>query len=110
MKIHVFATIMALYPFTSTQAIAKEFGMSQNTIKKMAAACHVKKNDDFRSEINRRNGRKATEREVVRRKNRQRRAIEMNNEGCTVTEIARRMRISRYTVYKYLEKVKKIKL
>ena len=47
MKIHVFATIMALYPFTSTQAIAKEFGMSQNTIKKMAAACHVKKNDDF---------------------------------------------------------------
>lgn len=110
MKIHVFATIMALYPFTSTRAIAQEFGLSQSKVKAMAAACHVRKNDDFRSEINRRNGRKATEREVVRRKNRQRRAIEMNNEGCTVTEIARRMRISRYTVYKYLEKVKKIKL
>ena len=110
MKIHVFATIMALYPFTSTRAIAQEFGLSQSKVKAMAAACHVKKNDDFRSEINRRNGRKATEREVVRRKNRQRRAIEMNNEGCSVTEIARRMRISRYTVYKYLEKVKKIKL
>ncbi len=101
---------MALYPFTSTRAIAQEFGLSQSKVKAMAAACHVRKNDDFRSEINRRNGRKATEREVVRRKNRQRRAIEMNNEGCTVTEIARRMRISRYTVYKYLEKVKKIKL
>lgn len=110
MKIHVFATIMALYPFTSTRAIAQEFGLSQSKVKAMAAACHVKKNDDFRSEINRRNGRKATEREVVRRKNRQRRAIEMNNEGSSVTEIARRMRISRYTVYKYLEKVKKIKL
>ena len=110
MKIHVFATIMALYPFTSTQAIAKEFGLSQSKVKAMAAACHVRKNDNFRSEINRRNGRKATEREVVRRKNRQRRAIEMNNEGSSVTEIARGMRISRYTVYKYLEKVKKIKL
>ena len=110
MKIHVFATIMALYPFTSTRAIAQEFGLSQSKVKAMAAACHVKKNDDFRSEINRRNGRKAMERELVRRKNRQRRAIEMNNEGCSVTEIARRMRISRYTVYKYLEKVKKIKL
>jgi transposase len=110
MKIHVFATIMALYPFTSTRAIAQEFGLSQSKVKAMAAACHVKKNDDFRSEINRRNGRKATERKVVRRKNRQRRAIEMNNEGSSVTEIARRMRISRYTVYKYLEKVKKIKL
>ena len=107
MKIHVFATIMALYPFTSTQAIAQEFGLSQSKVKAMAAACHVRKNDNFRSEINRRNGRKATERKVVRRKNRQRRAIEMNNEGCSVTEIARRMRISRYTVYKYLEKVKK---
>lgn len=110
MKIHVFATIMALYPFTSTKAIAQEFGLSQSKVKAMAAACHVRKNDNFRSEINRRNGRKATEREVVRRKNRQRRAIEMNNEGCSVTEIAKRMRISRYTVYKYLEKVKKIKL
>ncbi len=110
MKIHVFATIMALYPFTSTRAIAQEFGLSQSKVKAMAAACHVRKNDNFRSEINRRNGRKATEREVVRRKNRQRRAIEMNNEGCSVTEIAKRMRISRYTVYKYLEKVKKIKL
>ena len=101
---------MALYPFTSTRAIAQEFGLSQSKVKAMAAACHVRKNDNFRSEINRRNGRKATEREVVRRKNRQRRAIEMNNEGCSVTEIAKRMRISRYTVYKYLEKVKKIKL
>jgi transposase len=110
MKIHVFATIMALYPFTSTRAIAQEFGLSQSKVKAMAAACHVRKNDNFRIEINRRNGRKATEREVVRRKNRQRRAIEMNNEGCTVEEIAKRMRISRYTVYKYLEKVKKIKL
>jgi len=107
MKIHVFATIMALYPFTSTRAIAQEFGLSQSKVKAMAAACHVRKNDNFRSEINRRNGRKAMEREVVRRKNRQRRAIEMNNEGCTVEEIAKRMRISRYTVYKYLKKVKK---
>ena len=36
MTIHVFATIMALYPFTKTEEIADEFGLSgrQNAKKK----------------------------------------------------------------------------
>ena len=36
MKMHVFATIMALYPFTKTEDIAKEFGISAARIRLMA--------------------------------------------------------------------------
>ena len=47
MTIHVFATIMALYPFTKTEEIADEFGLSVVKIRKMARACRVSKNAEF---------------------------------------------------------------
>ena len=58
MTIHVFATIMALYPFTKTEEIADEFGLSVVKIRKMARACRVSKNAEFRSEIGRQNAKK----------------------------------------------------
>ena len=42
MTIHVFATIMALYPFTKTEEIADEFGLSVVKIRKMARASESK--------------------------------------------------------------------
>ena len=44
MTIHVFATIMALYPFTKTEEIADEFGLSVVKVRKMARVCRVSKN------------------------------------------------------------------
>ena len=58
MKIHDFATMMALYPMTKTEDIAEEFGISVTKLRRMAKACHVKKSDDYRSEVARRNGQK----------------------------------------------------
>lgn len=44
MTIHVFATIMALYPFTPASEIAMEFGVSKYKVREMAKKCHVRKN------------------------------------------------------------------
>jgi hypothetical protein len=41
---HVFATILALYPFTKTEEIADEFGLSVVKVRKMARVCRVSKN------------------------------------------------------------------
>ena len=46
MTMHVFATIMALYPFTKTEEIAEEFGLPVVKIRKMARS--GKKNCGFR--------------------------------------------------------------
>lgn len=43
MSLHVFATIMALYPFTSSEDISEEFGLSIVKIRRMAKICRVKK-------------------------------------------------------------------
>ena len=56
MTIHVFATILALYPIKPTAEIAEEFGMTEYRINKMAKACRVKKSHEFRSEVNSKNG------------------------------------------------------
>ena len=56
MTIHVFATILALYPFTRTEDIAEEFGMSAMKVRRMAKICRVKKSKEFRREICRQNG------------------------------------------------------
>ena len=58
-NMHVFATIMALYPFTKTEELADEFGLSVVKIRKMARICRVSKNAEFRSEIGRLNSRQA---------------------------------------------------
>ena len=107
MSIHVFATIMALFPFTRTEDIAKEFGISVDKVKHMAKVCRVKKDKSFRSEINRRNGQIYAEKAVMRRKRREKRAIKLWNEGVSMGEIAWRLKLSKATVYKYLLKAKK---
>ena len=107
MKIHVFATILALYPFTKTEDIAKEFGISVYKIRLMAKTCRVQKSDDYRYEVYLQNSRKATERNTVRRKRREQRAVKLWNEGVSMGEIARRLKLSKSTVYKYLLKAKK---
>lgn len=58
MKLHVFATIMALYPITPTEQIAKEFDISVYKLKKMARNCRVSKSHEYRREICRRNAMK----------------------------------------------------
>ena len=107
MKIHVFATILALYPNTRVEDISEEFGMSPDKIRRMARICRVKKAKEFRSEINRLNGRKSIEKVIERRIRRERRAIKLWNEGMSVGDIAKRLRLSKDTVYRYLLNAKK---
>lgn len=52
----LFATIMALYPYMSTDEISKRTGVSERVIKEIAVIFGIRKNKQFRSEINRRNG------------------------------------------------------
>ena len=109
MKMHVFATIMALYPFTKTEDIAKEFGISVAKIRLMARTCRVHKSDDYRYEVYLHNCRKAIEQNTVRRKRREQRALKFWKEGVPMAEIARRLKLSKGTVYKYILKGKKVK-
>jgi DNA-binding NarL/FixJ family response regulator len=101
MSIHVFATIMALYPISSAQKIAEEFGLSAYQVKKMARICRVKKDKKFLCEVCRRNALKAAERQRRLRRRRVARAIRLFNQGHTNVEIARIMKVSVATVYKY---------
>jgi len=107
MSMDVFATIMALYPFTSVKDISEEFGISTVKIQRMAKICRVEKAEDYRKQILTRNCRKAIERNIQRRIRRERRAIKLWNEGVSMGEIAKRLRISKDTVYKYLLNAKK---
>ena len=99
--------MMALYPITKTEVIAEEFGISVAKLRRMARICRVKKAEDFRSEIGRLNGRKSVDRCIQRRIRRERRAIKLWNEGMSMGDIAKRLRISKDTVYKYLLNAKK---
>ena len=107
MKLHVFATILALYPFTKTEDIAKEFGISVVKVRRMARVCRVSKNAEFRSEIGRLNGSKRIDRVVKKRIRREQRAVKLWNDGLTMGEIAMRLDISKKTVYNYLLQAKK---
>lgn len=101
--------MMALYPFTRTEDIAKEFGISATKIRLMAKTCRIQKSEDYRNGVYLHNCRKAIERNIVRRKRREQRAVKLWNEGVSMNEIARRLKISKSTVYKYLLKAKKSK-
>ena len=101
MTIHVFATIMALYTVSSAKKIAEEFGLSTYQVKKMARICRVKKDKKFLCEVCRRNALKAAERQRRLRRRRVARAIRLFNQGHTNVEIARIMKVSVATVYKY---------
>ena len=101
MSIHVFATIMALYPISSAQKIDDEFGLSAYQVKKMAHICRVKKEKSYLRNVLRRNALKAAERQRKLRKRRVARAIRLFNQGHTNVEIARIMKVSVATVCKY---------
>lgn len=50
------ATLLALYPDTETEVLAKQLGMTERTVIYYARMFGVSKSKEFRSEINRRNG------------------------------------------------------
>lgn len=101
MNMHMFATILALYTITSAQKIAEEFGMSAYQVKKMAHICRVKKEKSYLRNVLRTNALKAAERKRKLRRRRAARAIRLFNLGHTNVEIARIMKVSVATVYKY---------
>ena len=101
MSIHVVATIMALYPISSAQKISEEFGLSVYQIRKMAHVCRVKKEKKFLCEVCRRNALIAAERRKRLRRRRIARACRLSDQGHTNVEIARIMKVSVATVYKY---------
>ena len=107
MTMHVFATIMALYPFTKTEDIADEFGLSVVKVRKMARACRVSKNAEFRSDVGRLNGRKSVDRCIEHRIHQEHRTVKLWNEGLSIGEIAKRLKVTKNTVYKYLLQAKK---
>ena len=107
MTMHVFATILALYPFTKTEDIADEFGLSVVKVRKMARVCRVSKNEEFRTEIGRLNGRKNVDRLIKQRIRREQRGVKLWNDGLSIGEIAKRLKVSKNTVYKYLLQAKK---
>lgn len=55
-RIHLLATLLALYPFTDTEELSKEFLLSEITIKQIVHYYHVKRSKEKRREINTRNG------------------------------------------------------
>ena len=107
MPMHVFATILALYTISSSQKIAEEFGLSAYQVRKMARICRVKKEKKFICEVCRQNALIAADRQRKLRNRRVARAIRLFNQGHTIIEIARIMKVSVATVYKYLPKSKK---
>lgn len=101
MTIHVFATIMALYTVSSAKKIAEEFGLSTYQVQKMARICRVKKEKSYLREICSRNAKIAAKRQRNLRSRRISRAIRLYNQGHTLVEIARILKVSVATVYKY---------
>lgn len=59
-RTHMLATCMALYPTTPTKELAKEFGISDQTIKALASMYGIHKSKETRSIINRENGKNGT--------------------------------------------------
>lgn len=55
-RTHVLATILALYPFTPTNDIAQEFGLTPKMVSQIAAKNGVRKTAELRSTINAQNG------------------------------------------------------
>lgn len=50
------AASMALFPYTPTNEISKTLGISVNIIKRLASLFGIKKSEEYRSNINRKNG------------------------------------------------------
>lgn len=52
----LFATMLALYPYTETEVLEKQLGISAQRIKEYCGIIGVRKSKEYRSEINRKNG------------------------------------------------------
>ena len=101
MTMHVFATIMALYPITPTEQIAEEFDIPVYKLREIARKCRVKKSHEFRSEICRRNSYASVQERMKATERRIRRTMKLLNEGYSEEEVAKRFKITVNTVYKY---------
>lgn len=55
-RIHLLAMLLALYPFTDNDSLAKEFCLSKKQIMDIAHLHHIYKSDEQRSCVNRKNG------------------------------------------------------
>lgn len=51
-----FATMLALYPYTETEVLEKQLGISAKRIKEYCGIIGIRKSKELRSEINRKNG------------------------------------------------------
>ncbi len=101
MTMHVFATILALYPIKPTTEIAEEFGFSVSYITKMARVCRVKKSHEFRSEVNRKNGQVSLVKVKKQKMRRMKRTIKLLDEGYSITEVAKRVKVTTKTIGVY---------
>lgn len=99
--------MMALYPITKTEEIAEEFGISVPKLRRMARICRVKKSEGFRREIGKLNGRKSVERFIKQKIRREQRTVKLWNDGLSMSEIAKRLHVTKRTVYAYLLHAKK---
>lgn len=99
--------MMALYPITKTEEIAEEFGISVPKLRRMARICRVKKSEGFRREIGKLNGRKSVERVIKQKIRREQRTVKLWNDGLSMSEIAKRLHVTKKTVYAYLLHAKK---
>ena len=102
MKIHVFATIMALYPITPTSQIAEEFDIPVYKLREMARKCHVSKSKEFLSEVYRRNGSVTQAKQHQRKLRRIRRVKKLLECGYSEREIALKMKVSVTAVWRYV--------
>ena len=55
-RMHLLATLLALYPFTSNEQLSKEFKYSPNYIYLLASYYGVYKSDEHRRRVNKQNG------------------------------------------------------
>ena len=55
-RMHLLATLLALYPFTSNERLSKEFKYHPNYIRLLASYYGVYKSDEHRRRVNKQNG------------------------------------------------------
>ena len=55
-RMHLLATLLALYPFTSNEQLSKEFKYHPNYIRLLASYYGVYKSDEHRRRVNKQNG------------------------------------------------------
>ena len=57
-RLHLMATILAMYPDTDTNKIAEEFGITARDVQLLAYCFRIRKSKAFRSKVNSQNSKK----------------------------------------------------